>query len=122
MARPSKYTPELLEKAQDYLDNWQDLGDVVPVLCGLYIHCGITRETASQWAKEEDKKPFSDICARVRELQERELLSKGLSRKTDNSLTKLMLMRHGYSEKSEVDHTTNGENITGLNVTFGEGS
>lgn len=36
-------------------------------------------------------------------MQQRVLINKGLSRKADASLSKLLLMKHGYSEKQEVD-------------------
>ena len=100
---PSKYTPELLEKAWEYLASWRELEDPVPMLCGLASHCEITKECVSRWRKDERKAEFDQICARVELEQERQLIAKGLTRATDSGLTKLMLMRHGYSDHQKVD-------------------
>ncbi len=110
--RPTKYTPELLKNAHEYVDNWEELGDVVPQLCGLAVHCGISEETVQEWKKHEDKKEFSALCACVMGMQKRELVNKGLSRATDASLSKLMLMKHGYSEKQEVDHQSTDRSMS----------
>ncbi len=101
--RPTKYTPELLKKAHEYVEKWETLGDVVPQLCGLAIHCGISEDTVQEWKKHDDKAEFSALCARVMGMQKRELVNKGLARTADSGLSKLMLMKHGYSDKQEID-------------------
>ena len=101
---PTKYTPEFIEKAEEYAEKWEELGDPVPMLCGLAVHCGVTKETVSRYRKKHDD--FDQLCARVMAEQEKVLLQKGLTRKHDNSLTKLMLMRHGYNERTQVDMTS----------------
>lgn len=110
MGAPSKYTPELLEKAYEYAKTWKALGDPVPMLCGLACHCGIHKQTISKYRKEHDE--FDVLCARVEEEQERVLLTMGLTRKHDNSLTKLMLMRHGYNERTQVDTISSDGSMT----------
>jgi hypothetical protein len=81
--RPTKYTPELLEKAQAYLDGeWEkglDGKDVIPSHVGLCLHLGVRRETLYDWAKQEDKKEFSNILENILQLQQSILISKGLS-------------------------------------------
>lgn len=106
IGRPTKYCPEILAKAEEYLDTWQENGDAIPQLASLALHIGITPETVKQWKKEEDKEAFSLICARVMAAQQKELINMGLTRKYDNSLTKLLLMKHGYSDRQEVDMTS----------------
>jgi hypothetical protein len=108
---PTRYTPELIEKAKEYIERWEELGDPVPMLCGMYVHCGIHKGLGSKWRGDAEKVEFHELCARVEVQQERELLRKGLIRSTDSSLTKLMLMRHGYTDRQEIDHTTKGESI-----------
>jgi hypothetical protein len=103
IGRPTKYTPELLEKAHEYLDRWEELGDYIPQLAGMALHCDISTETVQEWKKDSKKNEFSVLCARVLLMQQRVLINKGLSRKADASLSKLLLMKHGYSEKQEVD-------------------
>ena len=101
MPTPTKYTPELLEKAQEYLDTWEELGDAVPMLVGMSIHCGITEKTRMKYEKEHEA--MGIVCAGVREAQQQVLINKGLTKIHDNSLTKLMLMKHGFTDKQTVD-------------------
>lgn len=109
--RPTKYTPELLEKANDYVDGAWELEDAVPMIVGLALHCNISKETVYAWAKEDDKKEFSDIAKTVEQMQERYLAKGGLSNTMNANITKLLLSKHGYSDKQEIDHTTDGEKI-----------
>ena len=58
--RPSLYSPELLEKAREYVDNppqadrtesgtFKD-GEVLHSVVGLALHLGISRETVYDWS------------------------------------------------------------------------
>lgn len=105
--RPTKYTPELLEAARAYVGGkWQEAGDVVPTIVGLAIDLDIDEETAHRWGKEEGKEEFSKLLTRVRDLQHRHLVNKGLGNETNPAITKMMLTKHGYSDKIEQDHTS----------------
>ena len=110
--RPTKYTPELLTKAHEYVEKWQLLGDVVPQVASLAIHCGISTQRIYEWIKDDEKAEFRDVYTRVMDMQFQGLVNKGLCRETDSGLTKLMLHKHGLSDKQEIDHTTNGKDIT----------
>ena len=120
MARPTKYTPAILARAQEYAQDWEKIGDVIPMICGLACHIDIGKTTIHQWEKEEGKEEFADVCRRVREAQEKVLINKGLSKQSEASLSKLLLMKHGYSDRQAVDHTSTGEKIEGITVTFGK--
>lgn len=113
MARPTDYKEELLEKARDYRANWNAIypNDVVPSLEGLALHIGISRETIYAWEGQEGKEEFSDIVDVIRKGQAKELVNKGLKGDFNSSIAKVMLSKHGYSEKTEIDHTTKGEKI-----------
>lgn len=43
--RPTKYTDELLEMAEQYINVYKDEGDVIPSLAGLALYLGIARST-----------------------------------------------------------------------------
>ena len=106
MGRPSKYTPELLERAQDYIAGvWKEEGDVVPNIEGLSLYLDITRETINAWSKHEDKVVFSDIVKALKTDQARNLINKGLSGDYNAAMAKLMLGKHGYSDKVDNTHT-----------------
>ena len=109
--RPTDYTPELLQKAYEYLENYESLGDPVPTIAGMACELNVRRETLHAWARDESKQEFSHILMRVMEAQERKLVSGGLSSAFNPAITKMMLTKHGYSDKQEVDHTTNGKDM-----------
>jgi len=115
MARPTDYTQELIEKAKDYLENHEKHGDVVPSVAGLAKHLEIHRSTIYDWKSQEDKKEFSDILANILSTQEQILINKGLKNEFNSAIVKLMLGKHGYSEKQEskVEHS-GGINLTDL--------
>ena len=118
--RPTKYTPELLEKARDYLVNHVDYGDMVPSHVGLALEIGITRTTLYDWSHDENKQVFSDILDECNQKQERMLLSGALGNTMNANIAKLMLGKHGYSEKNQTELTgANGGSIDhAVNVTF----
>ena len=101
--RPTSYTPELLEKANAYIDNWEQ-SDIerVPSVEGLAYHIGIARATVYDWQSQEKKQEFSDIVEKVMVLQGMMLQQGGLTGETNASITKLMLTKHGYSDKVET--------------------
>lgn len=100
--RPSLYTPELLEAAKWYVHGgYEEQNDPMPMIAGLAINLGVSRETVHTWAKEEDKPEFSDIVRKLMAEQERKLFAKGLDGTFNASITKLALTKHGYTDKSE---------------------
>jgi len=110
--RPTKYTPELLEKANEYLENHISYGDVVPSHAGLATEIGITRGTLYDWSHDPEKQAFSDILDQCNRKQERMLLSGALVGDMNANIAKLMLGKHGYSEKNQTELTgANGSPI-----------
>ena len=104
MGRHCSYNEEHLSLARDYVNNWKQYG-AIPQIARLALHVGISKDCLYDWEKRPELGDFSDVCARVRMLQEGELVDGGLTRVYDSSLAKLMLMKHGYSEKQEVEHS-----------------
>lgn len=105
MARPTDYTEELLANANDYIDNCPD---TVPTVVGLCLHIGIAKATAYRWA-DEGNEEFKDILDIVGSKQERQLISGGLTNEYNSAITKMMLTKHGYTDKTETDITTGGK-------------
>lgn len=104
--RPTKYCDALLEAAEAYLENYEAAGDLVPSVVGLALAIGIDKSTCYEWAKHEDKARFSDILTRVEAIQEQQLLRGGLGNEFNPAITKMMLTKHGYSDKIEQSHTS----------------
>lgn len=77
----------------------------MPSVAGLACEIGISRETCHAWARDEDNQ-FSDILKAIAKKQERELLNNGLGGIFNPPITKMMLSKHGYSDRIEQDHTS----------------
>lgn len=104
--RPTSYTKELVKKAWEYINGgWISAGDKVPSVAGLACEIGIHRDTCHEWAKDEEKE-FSDILKAIAQIQERELVNNGLTGDFVAPITKMMLTKHGYSDRVEQAHTS----------------
>lgn len=101
--RPTEYSEEILSQAQDYLENYKKLGDEIPSNAGLAVYLGLSRETIQAWRKEAEKKEFSYILAAIQVKQENVLLNKGLNGDFNSNITKLILGKHGYHEKRDIE-------------------
>ena len=110
MARPRLLTPELMEKAESYLDVWAAEGDVIPSIAGLALFLGVNRSSIQLWAKGEDElsDQFSGTLDRLMHMQERITLNKGLTGDFTAPISKLVLHNHGYSDKAETVNTMQG--------------
>jgi len=109
--RPTKLTQELVDKANDYVDNHEMYGDPVPLMAGLAIVLNVNRSTVFEWAKDVES-GFSDVAEKVMLNQERRLVGKGLTKEFDSATTRTMLTKHGYAEKSEVHNTHSFDQIS----------
>ena len=104
--RPSKYTDDILVKAQAYVDGgYLQCGDVIPQMAGLAIELKITRETVHDWANDPSKPEFSYIVAQCLRAQERKLLNGSLTGDLNPTIAKLILTKHGYSERIQQELT-----------------
>lgn len=118
MARPTKYTEELVAKAEKYLSSYTTL---IPTIEGLALHLEISRETVYAWKDDEDKQQFSDIVSRLLATQSAKLIEGGLSGDFNASITKLILSgKHGYIEKTNQDITSGGDKLSVQVVNYGE--
>ena len=117
--RPTKYGKDILEKTLDYIDHYDSkYDDLIPSIAGLSVVLGIARETVRAWGHEENKCDFSAMLDKLLSKQEKLLINGGLGGVMNATITKLVLAKHGYSDKQEVDHTTGGEKITAIERTI----
>jgi len=105
MGRPTKYNTALLEKAQHYLDHYEEYDEVIPSAVGLALVLDITRSTLYAWARDEDKKVFSHILDNINKKQEQIILRKGLNNEFNSNITKLVLGKHGYHDRAQQTDT-----------------
>ena len=118
MTRPSSYSQEIVELAEEYLSYFfnkdeqpEHFEQAVPTIVGLCSHINRGTTTVYNWANDDDPKKaaFRDILDKVLEIQHLKLVNGGLMGFLNPVITKMMLTKHGYSDKQEVDHTTKGE-------------
>lgn len=119
--RPSTFSRNHIAVAKYYIENYKEYGDVIPMVAGLAMALGISRETVYQWAKDEAKYPFSDLVLSIMTEQERQAVNNGLSGAYNPKITAMILAKHGYTEKQEnqgvsitvnVDRGVTGQTIT----------
>lgn len=104
--RPSAYNKEVLEIANAYIDNFNtEYGHAIPSVVGLAKILRKSRECLYNWARDEEKKEFSDILENINTSQEFELINGGLTNELNSNITKLVLGKHGYSDKQDQQIT-----------------
>ena len=127
--RPTKYLPEMCQKVDEYLatcvdeetqrvksegdksTSWQ-LGIKVnlPTIEDFSTFLDVHLDTIYAWDKEYPE--FSESLDKIRKAQKAVVLKKGLSGEYNPLIAKLILSaNHGMSEKTSVDHTTNGKDL-----------
>ena len=105
--RPTDYTPELVDTARRYASGeWRTLHNhAIPSVAGLGKVLRKSRETLYDWAKQEEKKEFSDILRQLVSDQEFELIDGSLKGDLNSNIAKLALGKHGYSDKQDLNAT-----------------
>ena len=103
MGRPTDYSDIILASSNEYLEDYEELGDAIPSIAGLAIHLKLSRTTLYDWAKHDDKKEFSYILDDILSKQENVLMNKGLLGEFNSNITKLALGKHGYSDKQDTN-------------------
>lgn len=102
--RPPGRPPEwqdCVEPAWFYVNGgYETVNDPIPSIAGLAVYLNKSRETIHTWAKTH--KQFSDIVEKLLAIQEGRLVAGGLTGGYNASITKLLLTKHGYSDKQET--------------------
>lgn len=103
--RPSKLTPEMIQKAWDYIRTNTEQAlegkGQLPTKERLALTLNVSRQTMDDW--KEHSAEFLDILRTLEHLQADMLLQNGLTGKYNPTIAKLLLSKHGYVEKTEQD-------------------
>ena len=105
--RPTKLNQEIVDKASGYLATCIN---EVPCKEGLAVYLHIAVSTLYLWAQDESDlgQQFSEVFNDVMAEQGKRLINGGLYGRFNSTITKLMLSKHGYIEKQEVDNNHKG--------------
>lgn len=108
--RPSKLADTLI-KAREYLDGgFVSEGHLIPSHSGMSLYCKVGRQTLYDYAKQNAD--FSGMLAECNKRQEAMLLAGGLGGSYNATIAKLVLAKHGYSDRHEVDTTSSDGSMT----------
>lgn len=109
--RPTSWSKELEEKAWEYAGGaWREEGHAVPMVVGLCAFIERSSSVVYEWEKHEDKQ-FMDILKAIKDAQLLELFNKSLKGDYNPTMSKLMLTKHGYSDKMDSDITSGGKPV-----------
>ena len=106
--RPSKLTPEAMEKAIDYINGgYEAAGDAFPSVVGMADILDVAVKTLYNWGDSNEE--FLHILEKCNQRQHRLLLSNGIRGDFNPTICKLVLGKHGYHEKTESDLNVKGD-------------
>lgn len=129
VGRPTTYSEEMLDKANEYLLSCEDteierengqrteyrLNVKLPTVEGMAVYLGVSRDTLYEWASKH--KEFSDTLDALKSEQADKLINQGLAGNYNSTIAKLMLSsNHGMRESSDV--TSGGQSINVQIVSF----
>ena len=120
MARPTDFSKEIVDKANEYLELCQDeeiqqltglsvkgtelyknkLKVKIPTIEGLSAFLGIATSTSYEWEKKYPE--FSEVIDLLRQKQAEALINNGLSGDYNPTIAKVLLTKHGYADKQEL--------------------
>lgn len=76
----------------------------LPSIEGLALHLEIHRSTVYDWQKKYPE--FSDIIETLLQKQAQLLINSGLEGTYNPTISKVILTKHGYTDKQEIDQST----------------
>ena len=100
--RPTKYNDDLIERAPEYLENWEAEGDLIPSQAGLAVFLKISISCVEKWSRQADKQEFLRVLDEIEVKQRSLLINRGLSGDFNSAIAKLVLGKHGFSDKQEL--------------------
>jgi hypothetical protein len=107
VGRPSELI-ETLETAKQYLNGgYEQVNEVIPSIAGLACYTGKSRNNIYEYGKQSIE--FKYILDAILQLQESKLINEGLKGNFNSTIAKLILSKHGYSDKQEIEHSGNAQ-------------
>lgn len=102
--RPSALTDQVKEKALKYIETDYLIDELVPTIEGLAVYLDVARKTIYNWRDQDVT--FLHICEKLMAKQAKGVFYGGLKGDFNATISKLMLTKHGYTDKQEIDNTS----------------
>lgn len=119
MARPSSYNSKYINSVDEFVKQKVEVGEI-PTVEGFSVSLGHHKDTIYEWIKKYPK--FSDAIKKLLSYQAQMLQTNGLSQKYNPTMAIFLLKNnHGFKDKTEIDTTSKGERIVGINYIVPEG-
>jgi hypothetical protein len=110
--RPTEYDAVKIAKATSKYIAACKSQFYLPTVEGLAVHLCVARQTLYDWANSKSDRyhpEFSDILEALLAAQGSQLIQNGLKGEYNSTITKLMLTKHGYTDKQDI--TSGGEKL-----------
>jgi hypothetical protein len=108
--QPTLFDDHILDETREYLSTYDTL---IPTMAGLSLHLGVSKQSLYAWDKATSHKDglvadeiysqFSELLDNLRAEAENKLIMNGLTGDYNAAITKLMLTKHGYSDKQQQE-------------------
>lgn len=134
VGRPSLYTPEIQEKADRYINEWDLYKEIpekadpkkvttvvnaIPSIAGLALELGVHRSTIYKWVEAKHCK-FIDTLEIIQQKQEVFLIHHGLTKGYDSGFAKFLAINvTSFKDKVETTHAVTDE-VKKLIIDMGE--
>ncbi len=103
VGRPTKYTPDMPAKVDEYLKTCGREQTSLPIIEGFAIFLNVHKDTLYEWAKKYPE--FSDALDKIRIYQKKQLIDDGIygGKEVNSTIVKLLLMNnHGMMERKDI--------------------
>ena len=112
MGAPSKLTPATIKRGTMYYKKALDTPGSVPTLQGLSRAMGVSLTTTTTWRDKAENAAYLELILNIELLQHDRVLEGSLLGTYNPAIAKLILSRHGYGDRHEVDHTSSDKSMT----------
>ena len=107
--RPTKYGEDIIRRSEEYInscvDDLENKKVNLPKAEGLAFYLKVSRSTLYEWGR--NYKEFSHILESLNQIQVNRVINEALAGNYNANIAKLLLGKHGYSDKQESSSSIN---------------
>lgn len=109
--QPTKYTPEMISKVDEYLSTCGREQTELPTLEGFGIYLDVSTDSLTNWSKQY--KEFFGSLKKILQYQKKQLINDGIygGKEVNSTIVKLIL-QNNHDMREKVDNTTDDKPIS----------